>query len=445
MINDKKIIVLDDDPTGTQTVHNISIFTDWGVQSIEDGFKEDSPLFYILTNSRALTEKETKNIHTEIATNISIVAKKLNKQFIIISRSDSTLRGHYPLETTVLKEVIENEMNCEFSGEILIPFFKAGGRITKDNIHYIQEGENITPVANTEFARDRTFRYTKSHLGEWIQEKTKGEFLENDTTYISIDDLQTKNTQKIYDKLLNVSNFNKVVVNATEYEHIQNFCEPLHMALKFKNFMFRSSASFVRVFGGINTKELLKKQDIITNDSKNGGLIIVGSHVKKTTLQFSELKKLSYLNFIELNCNLIFNPTQFKEEISKILVSCEDNIKKGITTVVYTSRQRIDIGENKEEEELSLSTQISQGITSIVKKLTERPKYIIGKGGITSSDIATKGLGIKKATVLGQVLPGIPVWLTANESKFNNMGYIVFPGNVGSETALKEVVEMLES
>ena len=36
----KKIIVLDDDPTGVQTVHSISVYTDWSVESIEKGFAE---------------------------------------------------------------------------------------------------------------------------------------------------------------------------------------------------------------------------------------------------------------------------------------------------------------------------------------------------------------------------------------------------------------------
>ena len=34
----KKIIVLDDDPTGVQTIHDISVYTDWSAQTIADGF-----------------------------------------------------------------------------------------------------------------------------------------------------------------------------------------------------------------------------------------------------------------------------------------------------------------------------------------------------------------------------------------------------------------------
>ena len=77
--------------------------------------------------------------------------------------------------------------------------------------------------------------------------------------------------------------------------------------------------------------------------------------------------------------------------------------------------------------------------------LSIRPGFIIAKGGITSSDVGTKALRVRRATVLGQVRPGIPVWLTGPESKFPEMPYIIFPGNVGEITTLREVVELLLS
>ena len=103
----KKVVVLDDDPTGVQTVHNISVYTDWSVDSIQKGFAEDNSMFFILTNSRGLTVEETTVVHQEIAERILAVSKETGKEFILISRSDSTLRGHYPLETKQLKETIE--------------------------------------------------------------------------------------------------------------------------------------------------------------------------------------------------------------------------------------------------------------------------------------------------------------------------------------------------
>lgn len=91
--SNKKIVVLDDDPTGVQTVHDVSVYTDWTEESIKSGFEEDKKLFYILTNSRGFTAEQTIKAHTEIANTIAKVGADLNKEYIIISRSDSTLRG----------------------------------------------------------------------------------------------------------------------------------------------------------------------------------------------------------------------------------------------------------------------------------------------------------------------------------------------------------------
>lgn len=121
-----KIIVLDDDPTGVQTVHGVSVYTDWEEETIELGFKEENQMFFILTNSRAFTEKETKTAHEHIAERVERIAQKLGRSYMIISRGDSTLRGHYPLETEVMKNTIEEHSSMKLDGEILLPFFKEG-------------------------------------------------------------------------------------------------------------------------------------------------------------------------------------------------------------------------------------------------------------------------------------------------------------------------------
>ena len=90
-----------------------------------------------------------------------------------------------------------------------------------------------------------------------------------------------------------------------------------------------------------------------------------------------------------------------------------------------------------------IAARVSKAVTSIVSGLSVRPSFILAKGGITSSDIGTKGLGVKKARVLGQIRPGIPVWVTGEESKFPSMAYIIFPGNSGERQTLKEIVAEL--
>ncbi|WP_160036146.1 four-carbon acid sugar kinase family protein [Paenibacillus sp. An7] len=440
----KKIIVLDDDPTGVQTVHGISVYTDWSLESIEKGFQEENSMFFILTNSRGFTAAETTKAHQEIAANIVEAAKKSNREFTIISRGDSTLRGHYPLETQVLKETVEADSDMKFDGEIILPFFKEGGRYTIDNIHYVQYDTELVPAGETEFAKDRTFGYTKSHLGEWAEEKSNGEYKAEHMTYISLDSLRAVDIETIEQQLLKVEDFNKVIVNAVDYSDVKVFTIALIRAMnKGKNFLFRSAAALTKVIGGVSDKALLSRDEIMSDSTNHGGLVIIGSHVKKTTEQFEELKKSNDIEFIEFNVHLVLEPEKFEKELDRVVEETNKLILNGTNVAVYTRRERLDLGEGKQEEELKLSVKISDAVTSIVKRLEVRPSYIIAKGGITSSDIGTNGLEVKRATVAGQIRPGIPVWTTDNESKFPGISYVIFPGNVGTKTDLREVVEML--
>ena len=409
----KKIIVLDDDPTGVQTVHGISVYTDWSPENIEAGFAEDNSMFFILTNSRGFTAEETEKAHKEIASIIRETADKHNKEFIIISRGDSTLRGHYPLETEVLKNTLEQQSDISFDGEVIMPFFQEGGRFTIDNVHYVQDEDDLIPAGETEFAKDRTFGYRSSHLGEWAQEKSMGAFTASDAVYLSLKDIRSLNIDHLVEQLMSVKDFNKVIVNATQYIDAKVVVIALIRAMNAgKHFMFRSAAALTKIIGGVPDRGLLTKQELITNDSGNGGLIMIGSHVKKTTEQFEVLRTCDFIEFIEFDVHLVLHPEQFQAEIERVIETTERFIRQGQTVAVYTKRERLDLGDNQQEEELKLSVKISDAVTSIVKKLHVRPSFIIAKGGITSSDIGTNGLSVKHATVAGQIKPGSPVFST---------------------------------
>ncbi|MDF7639856.1 four-carbon acid sugar kinase family protein [Lactobacillus sp. ESL0791] len=440
-----KIIVLDDDPTGSQTLHDISVYTNWSITSIRQGFAEKNSMFYILTNSRGLTENETKTLHTEIAKNICQVASETRQKFLIISRSDSTLRGHYPLETEILKKVIEKEMTIKYDGEVIMPFLKEGGRFTINDVHYVQMGEKLVPAGETEFAKDATFGFKSSNLKDWVQEKTVGRYLAKDVTSIELADLRTLNITKITAQLQHVKNFNKVIVNAADYCDVQVFVIALIQAItNGKNFIFRTAAALPKIIGGVSDKPLLTKNDLVAQDTTAGGLIIVGSHVQKSTEQLNELKKLSNIKFIEFNATKILTKEGLIPEEERVSAEVNKLLQQGRTVTVYTSRKKIEAADNNEEHSLKLSVSISEAITNIVKNLTVKPRFLIAKGGITSSDVGVHGLGVKRATVAGQIKPGIPVWNTGMEAKFPKLAYVIFPGNVGNKETLREVVEELD-
>lgn len=443
----RKIVVLDDDPTGVQTVHDVSVYTDWEPETILEGFKEKNDMFFLMTNSRSFTARKTAQVHKEIAQGIVNACLKTGKDFIAISRSDSTLRGHYPLEPKVLREEFERLTEKRFDGEIIFPFFQEGGRYTINNVHYVKEGERLLPAGETEFARDKSFGYHSSHLGDWCQEKNEGTYLSDKMTYISIENLRTLKYDCIARQLESVTNFQKVIVNAVDYVDVKIFCIALVRAIcSGKEFIIRSAAAVTKVLGGVEDRPLLTKKELVSPNNTNGGIVIAGSHVNKTTRQLQELKNCRYpIEFIEFNQHLIMSPQGLAPEVQRVVALVNEKIKSGNTVAVYTRRERFDLNTDDKEKQLSISVQISDAITSIISQLSVRPNFIIAKGGITSSDVGTKALRVKRATVMGQIKPGIPVWMTGEESLFPNMPYIIFPGNVGEDTTLREAVEELMS
>ena len=440
----KKLVVLDDDPTGVQTVHDVSVYTDWEEESIRKGFEEKESMFFILTNSRSFSVEETTKAHLEIAARVAKTAGELGQDFMIISRGDSTLRGHYPLETQLLADGLMKNEGAFIDGEVICPFFPEGGRYTMGNIHYVKEQDNLVPAGMTEFAKDKTFGYKSSDLTEYVEEKTEGKYHKEDCITISLDELNALDVQGIKEKLMSAQNMAKIIVNAVSYADLKVFCAALVLAMKEgKHYMARTAAAFTKVMGRISDQPLLGREQL-EGDTKNGGIVLIGSHVKKTTDQLNCLKELDgQADFMEFQVNTVFEENGLEKEVERTVKAAEEKILSGRTVVIYTSRQLLAPENMTPEEKLQISVKISNAVTSIIGKLSVKPKFIIAKGGITSSDVGTKALRVKKARVMGQVKKGIPVWMTGEESKFPGMPYIIFPGNVGEVSTLKEIVEEL--
>ena len=442
--NQRQIVVLDDDPTGVQTVHDVSVYTDWSPESIREGFEEPGKLFFILTNSRSFTAEQTERVHREIARNVADVARELGRDYLIVSRGDSTLRGHYPLETQVLRDVFQRESGRTVDGDILCPYFKEGGRFTLDNIHYVRYGEELVPCGQTEFARDETFGYQSSSLPAYIQEKTGGACRAEDVTCISLARLRALDYEGVEAQLEAVRDYGRIVVNAVEDCDVKVLATALYRAMaKGRNYTVRCAAALVKALGNISDRPLLRREEMVTGESRHGGIIVVGSHTKKTTAQLEALKGVEGIEFIEMNSDLVLTPDALEEEAAAITARCSQLIAQGQTCCVSTKRALLTVENDTPEEALLRSVRISDAVQSCVAGLTATPAFVVAKGGITSSDVGVKALRTRRAWVLGQIRPGIPVWRTDEASRFPGVPYVIFPGNVGEESTLREAVELL--
>ncbi len=433
----RKVVVLDDDPTGTQTVHGLPVLTEWSVDQLVAELQNDLPAFYILTNSRSMTLPEAQKINTDIGNNLSAAATQARRKLVVISRSDSTLRGHFPGEVAALS----NTLDQTFDGWMLIPFFLEGGRYTVDDVHYVEEGGVLVPAAQTEFARDRAFGYATSNLRDWVAEKTSGQIAAQDVASVSISMLRSGGPETVGDLLMTLSAGRCCVVNAASYRDLEVFVQGLLAAEeRGKRFLYRTAASFVPVRAGIFPRPLLTAADLQMAPA-GGGLIVVGSYVPRSTQQVKALLSATDMSQAEVNVTALLTDALRDDEIRRVVQKAEQALKQGNDMVIFTGRQQITGKDAKSN--LVIGQKISDGLIDIMQHIQTRPGYVLAKGGITASDIATRALNVKKATVLGQILPGVPVWQLGSESRFAKLPYIVFPGNVGDERSLVEVVQQL--
>ncbi len=431
-----KIVVLDDDPTGTQTVHDVPVLTDASPGALGRAFRDPSPVFFILTNSRSMSAEDAERLNREIAANLKTAAQSAGQDFVVVSRSDSTLRGHYPGEVDWLLD--ELDMDCD--GVILTPFFEEGGRLTVGNVHYVSEGDAVIPAAETEFAADTAFGYQHSDLREWVAEKKGGGFDPDQVAVISLSTIRQGGPDAVAEVLMTLTDAQVCVVNAVVYRDLEVFVAGLLKAeAAGKRFIYRTAASFVRVRAGIASAPLLTAKDLLTGgDRPFGGLVVAGSYVDKTTRQLAALQAAGLAEGIEVSVRRLLSEAGPEDEIQRVSEAANHLLKAGKHVVIFTSREKLDAA--SQAAFLANGRVISDSLVAIVRRITVTPAWLIAKGGITSSVIATDGLDVKLARVVGQVLPGIPAWRLGEESRFPGRAYVVFPGNVGGDEALAAVV-----
>ncbi|RVW52705.1 D-tagatose-1,6-bisphosphate aldolase subunit GatY [Vitis vinifera] len=459
--NLKTLIVLDDDPTGTQTVHDIEVLTEWNVEPLVEQFRKRPKCFFILTNSRALTPEKVKSF---LQTHTIFGSQDL---FPITIKQDIYIQklGHCMIKDicTNIRNAANSVGNIDYTeanaavsvlGEmdawIICPFFLQGGRYTIDDIHYVADSDRLVPAGDTEFAKDASFGYKSSNLREWVEEKTIGRIPASSVTSISIQLLRKGGPDAVCMHLCSLQKGSTCIVNAASERDMAVFAAGMIQAKslalaerKGKHFLCRTAASFVSARIGIIPKAPILPKDLGINKERNGGLIVVGSYVPKTTKQVEELKLQcgQILRSIEISVDKLAmkSSEEREEEISRAAEMADVFLRASKDTLIMTSRELIT-GKSPSES-LEINFKVSSALVEIVRRITTRPRYILAKGGITSSDLATKALEARRAKVVGQALAGVPLWQLGPESRHPGVPYIVFPGNVGDSKALADVVK----
>jgi len=425
-----KIVALDDDPTGSQTVHGCLLLTRWDVKTLKEALLDDSPLFFVLTNTRGMDAQSAADITRDVCANLKVALDELDRigkpiNPILVSRSDSTLRGHYPVETDVIAEELG-----PFDAHFLVPAFFEGGRITRDSVHYlIVDGEEV-PVHKTEFANDSVFGYSHSYLPDYAEEKTGGRIKAEQVERFLLDDVRGDSLERLMQLEGNLC----CAVDAETQADLDNFATQLQQAAsRGKRFLFRSAASLLTALAQLKPQPVAAEEMNAYVRDGQPGAVIVGSHVKKTTQQLEQLLKMPGTEPLEIDVEQI--DTRRESLLHEVTAHCARAHAEGRTPVIYTSRTEKTFPD--QAARLAFGERVSAFLMDVVRQLPKEIGFLISKGGITSNDVLSTGLALRTSRVVGQIMAGCSVVLCPDDHpRFPKLPVVIFPGNVGDEYAV---------
>src|SRR6266700_5650222 len=434
--------VLDDDPTGSQAVHGVQVVTVLDDDVYPAALGGAARTCFVLTNSRSVGERDAARLTTRAVRGLVAAARRLGAPIDLVSRSDSTLRGHVLAEVAALAAVRREATGRAVDAVLLVPAFIEAGRLTAADIHWARTPSGLVPVGETEFARDPVFGYAASDLRAFVAEKSGGAIGRDGIASIGLADIRIGGASRVRDLLAGLHDGTWGIVNAVEYSDLETVACGVRAAERAgKSFVFRSGPSFVRALAGLEPQAPLRGQQLTSAHGRGGhGLIVVGSHVGQTSRQVADLRARGGTTDVELDVPAVIAGA------GEVVAASAERVTGALRhsdVLLYTSRALVPGGG---ADPLAAGRAVSAALARIAAgALAARPAWVIAKGGITSHDVAVAGLGIRRAEVAGQIFPGLVSVFRPLDAAPEAIGipYVVFPGNVGGDRALAQVVAIL--
>ena len=464
-----KIVVIDDDPTGSQTVHSCPLLLRWDEAALRQGLRHPSPLVFVLANTRALTPEAAASRNREIVDALvrAMVAEGLQEhELLLVSRGDSTLRGHGVLEPQELAQAWEKHF-AAVDATLHVPAFLEGGRTTVNGVHLLH-GE---PVHTTAFAQDRLFGYGTSDLAEWLEEKSAGQIAADAVVRIPLALLEAERSADLLECLEALQHNQSVVVDATCPEQLRELGVAIRRLQGRKRFLFRSAASLLN--GLVDSGPLplgpqpldarglvgLRRRD--SSGQPLPGLVVVGSHVTLADQQLKSLLASERCRGIELPVARIarvleggspdFLLPDLEAEWRRQL---ERALEAGLTPVLFSSRGELEFGAGAASaaRRLRFGMELASLMARLLAGVAPRLGYLISKGGITTGTLLVEGLGLEAVQLEGQLLPGLSLvrpilsldQILGQLEPSESLPVITFPGNLGEPGTLTEAWRWLE-
>lgn len=443
MSTDRRLLVLDDDPTGSQCVAGVDVVLDADPAVAAGALADPGSTCFVLTNTRALDEVDAVALNREVLA--GVLAAGIDPSGLhVVSRSDSTLRGHVIAEPNALADVLA-EHGRAVDAFLLCPAMIEAGRFTRDGIHHATVDGQVVEVAQTDFAADATFGYSSSDLAEFLAARSAGAVRVADVLRVTLEDIRSGGVEHVAEIIGRARERQWVVLDACEYGDMEVVAEAVGaLEAQGRTLLTRCAPSFVRALAGQRGARVLGPGDIaIPADRGDHGLVVVGSHVGLTTQQLGVVEERSGLVEVELDVRTLLDESAREPYVAETA----ERIRTALAAsdvVLYTSRDLVRTEDPAAS--LAIARTVSDAVVAVVAQVRgARPTWVVAKGGITSHEVAARGLGITRAQVAGQFFPGQISLFTPADAPPEVLGmpYVVFPGNVGGREALADVVDCL--
>ena len=440
-----QLVVLDDHPTGSQSMADIPVLAAWSEDQIEWAMGTDAPAFYIVTNARALGAAAAEDRHLEVISAVLRVARRKKRDVTFVVRSDSTLRGHYPLDADIVVNAVENSSAQSVDAVIIVPAFPEAGRLTISSVHYVIQWEGeLEPVGQTRFGREPRFPYRSSDLREWVAEKTRGRYQADTVRTIPLDVVRTS-PDAVAAVLLNTHDAQPVVADAVVEEDLRSIAIGVLRAMDVgKRFVFRVAPPFVRALVGQSVRPPMSVADIrairtATGAQEGSGLVVVGTPVPFTRRQVRALETRRDIWDVPVLVPALLDSRR-EAHIDEVVLKALEGLQHG-NVLVRLAEMPVD---TDAKGDFAIDARVGRAVNEICYRITkaERPAFVVARGGSVMQYVA-HGMGVRRAMARGPLLAGTVSLWTPLVGAVKGVPFAVYAGGVGEDESLADVVDKL--
>lgn len=424
------VVILDDDPTGTQAVADIAVITTSSPDALTWAFDTSPEGFFVLTNSRSLGECEMRALTLHIVD--AVLKAAAGRPVRFVSRSDSTLRGHIFAEVAAIADGMRAH-GLAPGRVVFAPAFPRAGRTTEGGMHHVREGGRVVPAHASHYATDATFGYTTSSLQRLVVERSDGILDEGEVTVVPAGG-------PLADALVDPAT-RWVVCDASNEDDLRHIADAVEHADP------TGTATIVRCSPGLlpallhrPPSDQVRPQPPAVPESR-GGLIVVGSHVAEATAQLHALLAEPDVDLVTLDVEILvdIDDTTVAEVVAPVIARVLERIETH--TVVLATTRSVHRWDDPQRS-LAFARRVSSALVETTRRVLDHAdvRFVIAKGGITSSDITTRALGVERAIVSGRVGAGI-AWHPVGA--LSDAPLVLVPGNIGDENGLRDALRAL--